>query len=130
MARNLGLILFVRSNVPPACKTIETNNNMFGYCLNPWNRTRSCGGSSGGESGLVSAFCSPIGLGTDIGGSLRIPADFTGLVTLKCTNNRISVKGKSFYGKFSEAAYVKVVLGPLTRNIEDLIIFFDFFFNR
>lgn len=70
----MGLIPFVRSNVPPACKITETVNNMFDYSRNAWNSTRSCGGSSGGEGGLVSSGCSPLGFGSDIGGSIRIPA--------------------------------------------------------
>jgi len=79
----LGLIPFVRSNVPQACKAFETNNNIFGYCFNPRNDKRSCGGSSGGEGGLVGSCCSPFGIGSDIGGSLRIPAEFNGLCTIK-----------------------------------------------
>lgn len=74
MTIKMGFIPFIRTNVPMSCKTIETNNNMFGYAKNPWDTKRSCGGSSGGEGGLIGAYCSPIGFGTDIGGSLRIPA--------------------------------------------------------
>ena len=74
LIRDMGLIPFVRSNVPQACKTIESNNNMFGYCMNYRNKNRSCGGSSGGEGGLVGSCCSPFGIGSDIGGSLRVPA--------------------------------------------------------
>lgn len=48
LLKGMGLIPFVRSNVPQACKTFETNNHIFGYCKNPRNETRSCGGSSGG----------------------------------------------------------------------------------
>lgn len=48
MVKKMGFIPFVRSNVPQGCKTMETNNNIFGYCKNPWNQARSCGGSSGG----------------------------------------------------------------------------------
>lgn len=48
MTIRMGFIPFVRTNVPMSCKTNDTNNNMFGYCKNPWNPTRSCGGSSGG----------------------------------------------------------------------------------
>ena len=48
MVRKMGFIPFVRSNVPQGCKTIDTNNNMFGYSKNPWNLLHSCGGSSGG----------------------------------------------------------------------------------
>ena len=118
---NMGFIPFVRSNVPQGVRTIETNNNMFGYCKNPWNKERSCGGSSGGESGLVASYCSPIGLGSDIGGSLRVPADWCGLSTLKA-NGRISKIGNAYYGKMSGGGSVKGCLGFLTRNSEDLII--------
>ena len=102
---------------------------MFGYCLNPWNRERSCGGSSGGESGLISSYCAPIGMGSDIGGSLRSPAAFTGLTTLK-TGNRISRKGNCFYGKFVGGMPIKSELGAISRSVEDQILFNEFFFTR
>ena len=70
----MGFIPFVRTNVPQACKSFDTNNNIFGYAKNPWDPSRSTGGSSGGEGGLVGSHSSPIGIGSDIGGSLRIPA--------------------------------------------------------
>lgn len=74
LVKDMGFIPFVRTNVPQGIRTYDTNNNMFGYCRNPWNLERSTGGSSGGQSGMVSSYCSPIGLGTDLGGSLRVPA--------------------------------------------------------
>ena len=57
----------------------ETINSFYGRSLNPHNKLRSCGGSSGGEASLVGGGCSPAGLGTDIGGSVRIPANFCGI---------------------------------------------------
>ncbi|CAM6002804.1 unnamed protein product, partial [Sphagnum balticum] len=69
-----GMIPFVRTNVPQMAMILETNNFLWGRSLNIWNRDRSVGGSSGGEAGLVAANCSPIGLGNDIGGSLRVPS--------------------------------------------------------
>ena len=70
----MGLIPFVRSNVPQGCKAFETHNNIISYSTNPWKKERSCGGSSGGEAGMVSSYCAPIGIGSDLAGSLRIPA--------------------------------------------------------
>lgn len=102
----MGFIPFVRSNVPPACKIIDTVNRMFGYCHNPWKRGRSCGGSSGGEGGLIGAGCSPFGIGTDIGGSGRIPAEWNGLCSLK-HGFRISRQGNAFYGRYSSGLHIK-----------------------
>ena len=68
------MIPFVRTNTPQFGMTSETVNNIWGRSLNPWNRNRCVGGSSGGEGGLLAAKGSPLGLGSDIGGSLRIPA--------------------------------------------------------
>lgn len=63
--------------------TFESTNNIFGRALNPWNLSRATGGSSGGEAGLLAARCSVIGVGSDIGGSIRIPAAFCGVYGLK-----------------------------------------------
>lgn len=54
--------------------TFESTNYLWGRSINIWNKARTVGGSSGGEAGLIASRCSPLGLGTDIGGSLRIPA--------------------------------------------------------
>jgi fatty acid amide hydrolase len=71
---NSGMIPFVRTNVPQFLMTFDCNNFLWGRSLNIWNRLRSVGGSSGGEAGLLAARCTPIGIGSDIGGSLRIPS--------------------------------------------------------
>lgn len=69
-----GAIPFTKTNVPQLVMIPETDNNVFGRCDNPHDITRTPGGSSGGEACLIGAKCSPFGLGTDIGGSVRIPA--------------------------------------------------------
>lgn len=66
-----GGIPFVKSNVPQLILAMETTNEVYGTAMNPHNIDRSCSGSSGGEGGLVAAKCSPLGIGTDIGGSIR-----------------------------------------------------------
>lgn len=87
--RTAGAIPFIKTNVSQGCLLVESINNIYGTVLNPWNRALSAGGSSGGEGALVAFRGSPLGLGTDGGGSLRIPAMWNGLYTLKPTAARI-----------------------------------------
>lgn len=77
----------------------HTDNPVFGCALNPFNPSRSVGGSSGGEAGLVSSRCSPIGLASDLAGSIRIPASFVGKVGFKPTPQRTSQKYIAFPAK-------------------------------
>jgi amidase len=87
--REAGAIPFIKTNVSQACLLVESRNNIYGTVLNPWNRHLSAGGSSGGEGALVAFRGSPLGVGTDGGGSLRIPAAWNGGYTLKPTAARI-----------------------------------------
>jgi fatty acid amide hydrolase len=68
------MIPFVKSNIPQLAMIYDSNNFLWGRALNPWNKNKTVGGSSGGEGGLIAARCSCIGLGSDIGGSIRIPS--------------------------------------------------------
>ena len=70
--------------------SFESANNVWGYAKNPWNHNRIVGGSSGGEGGLLSTRCSPIGIGSDIGGSLRSPPAFCGIYGFRPSSNRVS----------------------------------------
>jgi amidase len=81
--RRAGAVIYVKTNVPTAMMLAETVNNTFGRTLNPLNRKLTSGGSSGGESALIAFRGSPIGIGTDIGGSLRIPAACTGMSSVQ-----------------------------------------------
>ncbi|EEA23557.1 hypothetical protein TMatcc_002434 [Talaromyces marneffei ATCC 18224] len=87
--REAGAIPFIKTNVSQGCLLVESINNVYGTVLNPWNRALSAGGISGGEGALVAFRGSPLGVGTDGGGSLRIPAMWNGLYTLKPTAARI-----------------------------------------
>ena len=78
-------IPIIRGNVPQGALSIHTTNNIWGTAKNPHDQERTCGGSSGGDAGLVSARCAPIAIGSDIGGSIRIPATFNGIVGFKPT---------------------------------------------
>jgi amidase len=78
-----GAVPYVRTNVPQTLMWPEAFNNIFGRTTNPYNRTLTPGGSSGGEGALIALKGSPLGVGSDIGGSVRIPAGFCGLYALK-----------------------------------------------
>ena len=87
--RSSGAVLYCKTSVPQSLMTGETVNNIIGYTTNPKNRNLSCGGSSGGEGALIALRGSPAGFGTDIGGSIRIPAAFNGLYGLRPSAGRM-----------------------------------------
>lgn len=77
----------------------ESDNAIFGRSDNPWDLGRTPGGSSGGEASLVASRCAPLAVGSDIGGSIRIPCHFTGTCGLKPTPERMSRKGMEVLSK-------------------------------
>jgi fatty acid amide hydrolase len=87
--RAAGAIPIAKTNLPQLMIFTETDNPLYGRTNNPWDVERSCGGSSGGEAAVIAAGASPLGLGNDIGGSLRIPAAFCGIASIKPTAGRI-----------------------------------------
>ena len=87
-----GAVLYCKTSLPQTLMCGETINNLIGQTLNPVNQGLSCGGSSGGEGALQALRGSSAGLGTDIGGSVRIPAAFCGTYSLKPTHNRLSYR--------------------------------------
>ncbi|KAI0856473.1 amidase signature domain-containing protein [Xylaria cubensis] len=89
---SLGAVLYCKTSVPQTLLIGETKNNIIGETLNPNNRHLSCGGSSGGEAALQALRGSVLGFGTDIGGSVRIPAAFNGTFSLKPTPERLSYR--------------------------------------
>lgn len=113
-----GGVPFVKSTVPQLLLINETNNFIWGRGMNPWNIKRSCGGSSGGEGGLVSAGCSPLGLGSDGGGSVRIPSLYCGLYGFKPTGNRFTMIGHKKPSEYTPR-HIGSALGPLAKNTED-----------
>lgn len=72
---------------------LESDNNLWGRSKNPHDPIRTCGGSSGGEGGLLASNCIPFSIGTDIGGSIRCPSSFNGIYGIKPSPRRISYKG-------------------------------------
>ena len=88
-----GAILLGKTNCPPYGGGIETDNEVYGRTNNPYDVARTPGGSSGGEAAIVAAGGSPCGLGTDSGASVRLPAHFCGLASIKPTAQRVPVTG-------------------------------------
>lgn len=122
-----GAIPFVRSNVPQALMAAESDNTIYGTCLNPHDKTRTAGGSSGGEGALIAAGCSPAGLGNDIGGSIRIPSAFCGIFGFKPTAGRLNAGAQMddlhpFFEKGTYQDYIKVCNGPMAKSVSDLIL--------
>jgi len=116
--RSLGAILYVKTSVPHTLMCGETINNVIGYTYNSKNRLLSSGGSSGGEGALIGIKGSPIGFGTDIGGSIRIPAAFNGLYGIRPSVGRLPYEGmaNSMDGQNS----VLSVVGPLATSADAL----------
>jgi Asp-tRNA(Asn)/Glu-tRNA(Gln) amidotransferase A subunit family amidase len=80
-----GAIPMVRGNVPQLVYIMHSDNNIYGCSKNPFDDSRTCGGSSGGDAGLVGARCIPLAIGSDIGGSIRGPALMCGIYGFKST---------------------------------------------
>ncbi|KAG9994692.1 amidase, partial [Aureobasidium melanogenum] len=112
--RSLGAVLYVKTAVPHTLMCGETTNNIIDYCWNPTNRNLSSGGSSGGEGALISLKGSPLGWGTDIGGSIRIPAAFNGLFGLRPSAGRLPYEGMA--NSFDGAPSILSVVGPLSSS--------------
>lgn len=109
--RALGAVLYCKTSVPHTLMSGETVNNIIGYALNPKNRLLTAGGSSGGEGALIGLKGSPGGFGTDIGGSIRIPAAFNGLYGIRPSAGRMPYEGMA--NSMDGQNTVLSVVGPL-----------------
>lgn len=97
----------------------ETRNNLIGDTNNPYDIRRTVGGSSGGEGALIASCGSCFGLGTDIGGSIRMPAFYCGIFGHKPTVGAINTRGCTF--RTGKEASTMVVAGPMSRHAKDLL---------
>ncbi|MEA2157559.1 MAG: aspartyl-tRNA(Asn)/glutamyl-tRNA(Gln) amidotransferase subunit, partial [Solirubrobacteraceae bacterium] len=115
-----GAIPLGVTNTPELCLWIETENRLYGRTNNAYDPARTAGGSSGGEGAAVGVGGSPIGLGADIGGSLRIPAFFNGVFALKPSPGIVPSTGQ-FPATETETGAFLLTIGPITRRAEDLM---------
>jgi Asp-tRNA(Asn)/Glu-tRNA(Gln) amidotransferase A subunit family amidase len=120
--RAAGAVLLGTTNCPEFLMAYETANLLHGRTANPWALDRSAGGSSGGESAAIAAGMSAGGLGSDSGGSVRVPAAFTGICALKPTSGRISAEGHlpPCVGPFAKLG----AIGPMARTMEDVALLY------
>jgi Asp-tRNA(Asn)/Glu-tRNA(Gln) amidotransferase A subunit family amidase len=116
--RAAGAIVLGKTNCPEFLSNYETDNHITGRTNNPWNVAYTAGGSSGGESAAIAAFCSAGGIGSDGGGSIRIPAHFCGIAGLKPTPGRVSAAGH--FPVISHPGGLLGVAGPMARTAEDV----------
>jgi len=120
--RAAGALILGTTNCPEFLMAYETANLLHGRTANPWDLERTSGGSSGGESAAIAAGLSAAGLGSDSGGSVRVPAHFTGICSLKPTPGRIPGRGHlpPCVGPFSTLG----AIGPMARTMEDVSLLF------
>jgi amidase len=121
--RAAGAILLGNTNVPEFLMAYETDNVLYGRTNSPWDLSRTPGGSSGGEAAAIASGCSAGGVGSDGGGSIRIPAHFVGICGLKPTPGRIPSTGHYpvSAGPFAQLG----VVGPMARTVADVTALFE-----
>ena len=113
-----GAVPFVRTNVPQLLLSHETSNQIYGQTNNPVDTSRCSGGSSGGEGALIGGGGAVVGLGTDIGGSIRTPSSFCGVYGLKPGNGRLSnITGSHPRGQ----TIILPTIGPMARDMDGLV---------
>ena len=118
---NAGCVFYARTTQPQTLMHLETSSNLYGVTLNPFNRSLTAGGSSGGEGALVGIRGSCLGIGTDIGGSIRSPAGNCGVYGLRPTSFRLPTDGWS--ATMAGAEHIIPVIGPLSTSLEGIKIF-------
>ena len=112
--KDAGGIFIAKSNMPEFALWWETDNLVYGRTENPWLAGRTPGGSSGGEAAAVASGMSPLGIGSDVGGSIREPANYCGIVGLKATHGRIPLTGH-----WPETLLRFMHVGPIVRSVGD-----------
>ncbi|HKQ25558.1 MAG TPA: amidase [Burkholderiales bacterium] len=120
-----GGVIFGKTNVPIHAADLQSYNVLFGGTGNPWDPTRTCGGSSGGAAAAVAAGLTAFELGSDIGGSIRIPAHFCGVYGHKPSYGAIPMRGHVPPPPGSLSAPDMAVAGPIARSAQDLELLLD-----
>jgi aspartyl-tRNA(Asn)/glutamyl-tRNA(Gln) amidotransferase subunit A len=115
--RGAGGVLLGKTNTPEFTLWWETDNRVFGRSNNPWNTDRTTGGSSGGEAAAIATGMSPLGIGSDSGGSIRVPAAYCNIFGLKATHGRVPITGHVPYALL-QATHI----GPLARSARDIAL--------
>lgn len=118
-----GAIILGKTNTPEFLANYESDNYLTGRTNNPWNLERTAGGSSGGEAAAIASHCSPGGVGSDGGGSVRWPAHACGIAALKPTPGRVPATGH--WPLINHPGGLLGVAGPMARTAEDVRLLFE-----
>jgi amidase len=119
-ARRAGAVIWGKTNVPVMAADWQSFNKLYGVTNNPWDPTRTPGGSSGGAAAALAAGVTPLEIGSDIGGSLRVPASFCGVFSHKPTWGMVSQRGHVPPSPGSFVERDLNVVGPMARSVRDL----------
>ncbi|KRX59741.1 Fatty acid amide hydrolase 1 [Trichinella sp. T9] len=121
LLQDAGAVPFVRTNVPQTLLSFACSNPIYGRTSHPTHSNRTCGGSSGGEAALIRLFGSVLGVGSDVGGSIRVPAHYSGVVGFKPTSDRMTQLRSvaSIPGRPMMCA----TAGPMGRDVHSLVMF-------
>lgn len=125
LVRDAGAVVIAKTNVPQTMLVAESHNNVFGRSRNPVNCRLTTGGSSGGEGANQALRGSALGIGTDVGGSIRIPAAANGVYGYKPTLGVIPMIGYSYSGWTGSNTGIPAVTGPIGHSVRDLAMFTD-----
>ncbi|WP_438314175.1 amidase [Sporosarcina sp. FA9] len=123
-----GAIILGKTNTPALCFCQETDNKLYGRTNNPWDVTCTAGGSSGGEAVLIAVGGAAAGVGSDIGGSIRFPSHFNGVVGFKSGRDQVSSSG-SFPVENNELEKRMLGIGPITKTVEDAKLIYNIIAN-
>jgi fatty acid amide hydrolase len=118
-----GAIVLGQTNVPQLLLSHETRNPLYGVTVNVWSKQHAPGGSSGGEASAIAAGFTPLGVGTDIGGSIRVPAGWSGITGFKPTLDRWPTRGSN--GALAGQETVRSQVGPMARSVDDLMLLLE-----
>ncbi|KAF2638826.1 amidase signature enzyme [Massarina eburnea CBS 473.64] len=121
LLKEAGAVPFVKTNLPTTLLSFESTNAVWGRCTNPHNSKYSPGGSTGGESALLAFGGSRIGIGSDVAGSVRVPAHFSGCYSIRCSTGRWPKMGMNTSMPGQEA--IPSVFSPMARTLNDLTYF-------
>ncbi|WP_231638323.1 amidase [Rubeoparvulum massiliense] len=113
-----GAIILGKTNTPALCFCQETENKLYGRTNNPWNIACTAGGSSGGEGALIAAGGAAVGIGSDIGGSIRFPAHFNGVIGFKSGNGQVSQHGSYPYNEIPIQERM-LGMGAMAKSVRD-----------
>jgi fatty acid amide hydrolase len=116
--RRAGAIVLGKTNLPQLMIWHESDNPVYGKTNNPWDLGRTCGGSTGGEAAIIAARGSPMGIGNDLGGSIRVPCHFCGIHGVRPTSLRMTRSGSARTLRGFETFVTQA--GPMARHVEDL----------